>query len=319
MDKLIDCSLEFIEEISDNEAFASVTLNPNFQWAKIIVTDDKPNANKQRVPLEEFDNLIKTGIHSPIKMQPGKISDGHAEAFGHPIGTITALRKTEDRVEALAALWKKERPEDIASLKKMYTEGTPPNVSWELSYVESESDENGIETLKGTSLNGLCVVGLPAYAGRTPIIAMASEMNDKDIKETDTVELEELQNKITALENDLRAKSEELEAVTQEKNALAEFKNTIEKLQQEAEKMASIKQKFVDAKLDKEDDYFETNKSRFLSMSDEDLEFLVQELVSFSAKKESSSSVVPNLNGGGTISLSPAEMAKALRELKSSK
>jgi plasmid maintenance system killer protein len=318
MEKLIDCSLEFIEEISENEAFASVTLNPSFQWVKIIVTDDKPNGNKQRIPLEEFDNLIKTGIHSPIKMQPGKISDGHTEAFGHPIGTITALQKTEDRVEALAALWKKERPEDIASLKDMYTKGTPPNVSWEISYSDSESDENGILTLKGTSLNGLCVVGLPAYAGRTPFVAMASEKDDNN-KETDTVELEELQTKITELETNLQSKIAELEAVKVEKDALAEFKNNIEKLAQDAEKMASIKQKFVDAKIEKEDDYFNTNKDRFLSMSAEDLDFLVQELVSFAPKKESTSSVIPNLNGGGADKLSPAELAKALRELKSTK
>lgn len=318
---LIDCILEFIEEDAENEAFASVTLNPNFQWAKIIVTDDKPNGNKQRVPLEEFDNLIKTGIHSPIKMQPGKISDGHKEAFGHPIGTITALRKIDDRVEGLAALWKNERPEDIAMLKEMYTKGTPPNVSWELSYTDSSEDEDGVKVLKDTSLNGLCVVGLPAYGGRTPFVAMAAE--NKTTEETDNVELEELKNKITELETSLQTKEDELKAVKEEKEALAEFKSSIEKLQQEAEKMVAVKQKFTEAKLEKEDDYFETNKERFLSMSEEALDFLVQELVSFASKKEEkkgeASKEVPNLNGGGTVNLSPAEIAKALREFKQTK
>lgn len=325
MEKFIDCNLEFIEEGEENEAFASVTLNPNFQWAKIIVTDDKPNVNKQRVPLEEFDNLIKTGVHAPIKMQRGKISDGHQEGFGNPLGTITALRKVDDRVEALAALWKRERPEDIATLKDMYTKGTPPNVSWEIGYSDLEVDKEGIETLKDVSLNGLCIVGLPAYAGRTPFIAMASKETDKENKEIDTVELEELQTKYTALEADLNDKVKEIETLKQENQALAEYKNTIEKAKADAEKLENIKQKFEDAKLETSAEYFEKHQERFLNMSEEDLEFFIQELVSFASKKETAASddgkrkEIPNLNGEHGDKLTPAEIAKALKEKKFNK
>lgn len=167
--------IDLLDDDKDlGEAFASVSLNPSFQWAKIVVTDDRPNLNKQRIPLEEFDNLIRTGLFSPIKMAESNISKGHDEALGKPIGTITQLAKEKNKVIALSALWKKERTDDISMLKDMYTKGTPPNVSWEISYADSKIEEDGTEALYGTSLNGLVVVGSPAYAGRTQFIAMAA-------------------------------------------------------------------------------------------------------------------------------------------------
>ena len=58
--KNLSATLEFISEFGDdNEAMASISLNPNFRWAKIRVCDDMPNANNQRIPVEEFDNLIE--------------------------------------------------------------------------------------------------------------------------------------------------------------------------------------------------------------------------------------------------------------------
>jgi hypothetical protein len=67
-----------LQLINDNdEAFASIGLNTNFTWAKIRVCDAFANANKQRIPKEEFDNLVKTGLYAPIKIAPGSIKDGH--------------------------------------------------------------------------------------------------------------------------------------------------------------------------------------------------------------------------------------------------
>lgn len=170
-------SIELVnDKASLGEAFASVSLNPYFQWAKIVVTDDLPNANKHRVPQEEFDNIIKTGIFAPIKMAESGISRGHDEAMGKPIGTISQLTKVGNKVIALAALWKKERPDDIEGLKKMFDTGLYPNVSWELSYAESSMEED-VEVLHGISLNGLAVVSQPAYEGRTAIFALAEKQN----------------------------------------------------------------------------------------------------------------------------------------------
>ena len=186
----LDTKFEFLEDDSPElgEAFSAISLNPFFQWAKIVVTDDLPNANKMRIPQSEFDNMIKTGINAPIKMAQAEISPGHKEAFGNPIGVIANLTKESNRIIALAALWKKERPEDIAKLKEMYTNGNPPNVSWEVSYTEASVTEDGIEELLGTSLDGLAIVGLPAYRGRTPFVAMSAEDQNKSDKESVTLE-----------------------------------------------------------------------------------------------------------------------------------
>ncbi len=323
--------LEFIEDGADKEdqAFASISLNPNFQWAKIIVTDDKPNSNKQRIPQEEFDNLIKTGIHSPIKMQPGKPLGGHKAALGYPIGTITALRKVDNRVEALAALWKQERPEDIETLKEMYAKGTPPNVSWELSYDDSDLEEGGVKALKNIILDGLCVVGMPAYAGRTPFIAMASK--DLDNKDNDNME-QELQEKLdklqtefdakiaelTAKEADLTTLKSELDDLKTQNTALAEFKTTVETEKALAEKLVNVKQKFSDAKLERDEEYFEQNKDRFLKMSDEDLDFHIQDLVAFSNKAQASDNrtSIPNLRGNPS-KMTPSQLAEELKKATS--
>jgi len=104
-----------IELLDEGEAFASVSLNPYYQWAKIVVTDDLPNANKMKIPKEEFPNMIRTGLFSPIKMAEKEISDGHPEAHGKPIGTIAQLLEESNKLIALAALWKKEKKvNDIA-------------------------------------------------------------------------------------------------------------------------------------------------------------------------------------------------------------
>jgi hypothetical protein len=162
-----------IELLNDGEAFASVSLNPLYQWAKLVVCDSDPNGNNEQIEEAEFGNLIKTGINAPVKMAERNISNGHAEAFGHPIGVISQLKQEGNKLLALAALWKKERPDDIALLKDMYTKGNPPNVSWEISYAGSETLD-GIKKFKGCVLNGLAVVNLPAYQGRTPFVAMSS-------------------------------------------------------------------------------------------------------------------------------------------------
>jgi hypothetical protein len=166
----LESQIELID--STDEAFSSVSLNPNFQWGKVVICDDQPNLNKMRIPESEFDNLIRTGINSPIKMDIGKIT-GHEEAQGKPIGVISQIKKETNKLIALVALWKKEREEDIAMLKDMYLKNQPPQTSWEIGYSESKTDDKGVQDLFGTMLNGLAVVANPAYAGRTGFVAMA--------------------------------------------------------------------------------------------------------------------------------------------------
>lgn len=326
---IINTQLEFIQE--DDEAFASITRNPLFQMVKIVVCDDRPNANKQRVSEEEFGNLIGTGINSPIKMAEGKISEGHAEAFGKPIGTITQLIKENNVVKAIGALWKRERPEDIKALKEMYEKGDLPQVSWELAYTHSDIEEDGTESLKGVILNGVAIVKNPAYAGRTPIYAMAEKINESETIESpdnnlnlegnsNVDELEQLKAELESLKDQLKVANETIATLTGERDSLAEYKNGIEAEKAKAEKLASIKEKFESAGVKKDESYFTDKAEMLLKLEDDELDYMIQEFVSFSQvteKSESTSSTqIPNFSSKKSIVTDPKELAKALRDLK---
>lgn len=154
------------------EAIASkVSADKSVTWAKFVLTDDMPNGNGQRIPAEEFDNIIRTGIFKPVKMGIGEIKDGHEEA--HPLGVITHLAKEGNKIIALAALWDKERLEDVSLVKELVHSNKPVNVSWEVLY-DRKTINKGISDLYDTVLRAVTIVGMPAYAGRTQFIAIAA-------------------------------------------------------------------------------------------------------------------------------------------------
>jgi DNA repair exonuclease SbcCD nuclease subunit len=324
----IATKFELIKEENElGDAFASVSLNPFIQWATIVVTDDLPNGNKERVPLDEYDNLIKSGVHAPIKMAEEEISEGHEEAYGRPIGTITQLVQEGNKLIALAALWKKERPEDIKLLKKMYSDGKPPNVSWEISFKEAELGEDGVTTLKGLYLNGLAVVGVPAYKGRTQFVAMSSKNKEKE--DFSVEELEKLKTQVSNLETDVdkltkenKEKDETLAEKDVELEALREFKADTERKNEEVERFAAIKEKFSEAEIEKDDEYFEKKKEILLGLDENALDFMIQEMVAFSELTDESKAElkkkakVPKLNSEKEVTLTPKELGQMLRDDK---
>lgn len=324
----IATKFELIKEENElGDAFASVSLNPFIQWATIVVTDDLPNGNKERVPLDEYDNLIKSGVHAPIKMAEEEISEGHEEAYGRPIGTITQLVQEGNKLIALAALWKKERPEDIKLLKEMYSDGNPPNVSWEISFKEAELGEDGVTTLKGLYLNGLAVVGIPAYKGRTQFVAMSSKNKEKE--DFSVEELEKLKTKVAELETSLddlkkeiKEKNKTLAENDVELETLREFKADTEKKNEEVEKFAAIKEKFSEAEIEKDDEYFEKKKEILLGLDENALDFMIQEMVAFSELTDESKAElkkkakVPKLNTEKEVTLTPKELGQMLRDDK---
>jgi len=173
--------LEFIDEneIPDEvlDAEASLMLNPYVRWAKFIMTDDQPNGNGERTPVEEFDNLIQSGIHMPIKMAEGKIEDGHENAT--PIGVITHLKKEfvdgVNKIIGLAAFWLRERPSDISYIKERIDNNEDVNISWELGAQDKVLAQDGVFDWRGLAVQAVTVVDRPAYQGRTRIIAMAAK------------------------------------------------------------------------------------------------------------------------------------------------
>lgn len=306
---------EFQLDFEDNDAVASVALNDQFNFVKFILTDTKANANKQRIPMEEFDNLVKTGAYAPFKMAKGKILDGHDNA--EPVGVITNLVQDDERIKCIAALWTRERPEDVELIKQAYAEKRPLNISWEIQFSDSEKDDEGVETLHGTSLRAATLVGMPAYEGRTPVFAFASTTPKEDDKleelETLKTKLAEAETKITELETALT----ELKNQQPELEELRQYKASIEEEKARKEKLASIVNKFKEAGLEKDENYFESNKEMLLALDEATLGFMLQEMVSFASvtKKQETKSSIPNLESEPDINYSdPKQLAKMLKE-----
>ena len=293
MEKTIikDYKLEFADEDDEQLAEAAIAANQSFNYLKFILTDDKPNANKQRIPKEEFENVIRTGFFTPLKMAEGRINDGHDGSV--PLGVITHLKETNDQIRGLAALWSEERPEDVAIIRNAYAEKKPINISWELGYSASSFEEDGTENLHGVTLRAATIVGLPAYQGRTKGIEFASdkEKENKNMEELEKTqkELEDTKELLVASQEktkELEEKLAELDGLTEELASLREFKAGIDEEIEQEKALAGIKDKFADAGIEKDDEYFSENRERLLSMSQEDLEFMLQEMVSFASNKE---------------------------------
>jgi hypothetical protein len=329
-EKLIfDTQIEIVKSEAEGEAFASVSLNPAFNWIKFILTDDKPNLNNQRIPIEEFDNLIRTGIYTPLKMGKGKVEPGHENATA--IGAISHLKKTEDnRIIGLAAIWSNENPDEYNYIKENYDKKSPLNISWEILYKNSTTDAEGITDLKDTSLKAAVLVGRPAYSGRTQILSVASETNTNS---EENMELKELEEKVSTLETELGVKKSELETKSTELEALKaeltkltedtkdypelkEFKASVEREKEDNDKFEGIKTKFSEAGLVKDETYFKDNKAKLLSMTPELLDFMMQELVAFKNTTASQHDLVPDLTAGKDKKLTPKELGEALRNMK---
>lgn len=283
-------------ELNEMAAEASISLNRHVTWMKLVLLDDGFNANRQRVPREEFANVIKTGQYMPIKMAYGEIEDGHENAF--PLGVMAHLKTNGNTIEALAALWRRERPDDIDFLKEKYDKGEPIDFSWELTFTDSELSDDG-ETLKEVSMNAATIVGEPAYAGRTPAVAISSDDTKGDKKKMDentiTKEAHELElNKLETAHKE--AMAEEVKAKEDVEKALAElqeqyddlkkFKDEYDAEQAKAARLNDIKTKFAEAELKVAEDYFETKAEVLLAMEDSQLDFFIQELVAAMASKK---------------------------------
>lgn len=307
----------------DMETMASLSVNPLVTWAKFVLTDDIPNEKKERVPKEEFDNLIKSGVFMPIKMAESAINDDHSDAA--PLGVITHLKKVKNQVVGLAALWKRERQEDIQMIKEKFDKNEPINLSWEIVYGDTETSADGVTDLLDTSLRAATIVGMPAYAGRTTFTALASKEKQEEILE----ELEKLQKELdtlkesySSLEDQLKEKSTELEELNPELDKLRQYKTEIEDEKEKVQKLGKIQEKFSSAKIEKGEEYFSENGEMLLGLSEDALDFMIQELVAFASTKEEDEedgeevhSSIPNLkNQKPEKELDPIKLAEEARK-----
>lgn len=275
-------SVQLIEEneaAKYDSAYASLlTANGTVKWAKIIVTDDKPNGNGFRTPRDEFEHIIASGRLMPIKMARGGISAGHAGA--EPIGVIADMFIEGNAVLALAALWKHERPEDVSLIEDRISKGEDVNVSWEILYGGLDVEEN-VKVLRDVTLTGVAIVGMPAYRGRTKILAVAEENKQESGDDEMTQDILELQKKLDEAERELA----ELRA----------FKEEVEKERAEAARIEAIKEMFSSAGISKPDEYFKEHRTKLLTMSDEAIHLMISEIKSLaeSTKVPQTASAVP--------------------------
>lgn len=317
-------------EIDEMAASASISLNPNVAWMKFLLTDDKHNANRQRIPREEFANVLRTGLFMPLKMAYGEISEGHDSTF--PLGVMTHLKTEGNSIQALAALWDKERHEDVEFLRKHYSEGKSIDISWELTYTDEVNEDDGV-ALKNVALNAATIVGMPAYQGRTPALALSSTEKGESmdtIEKTEhdklmTEQKQQFETKINELQTSLDSVQKELNEIKPKYDDLATFKQTIEEAEAKKTKLASIRKRFTDANLDITDEYFNERAETFAGMSDEQLEFFVQELVAaFKPKNEEdgkasisiTSKTVPPINSPKDGTITTKEIVEYLKNKK---
>lgn len=315
-----------------SEEMASITKNDLVTWAKFVLTDDQPNKNKRIVPQSQFDNLITSGIHMPIKMAYEEIGEYHDDAV--PIGVITNLKKVKNQVIGLAAFWTKERPEDVAMLKERYASKKPIDVSWELLARENELEDGNIE-LEDVKMTAATIVGLPAYGGRTPILQMAAELKKQEDKILDELEKvkQELQDALDANKklsdelDEVKASMKTFDELQKEAEELRKFKEEIDAEKEREDKLSDLKDRFVEAGINKDDEYFVENADRLLKLDDDSIEFMLQEMVAFAKTSEDSEETaseekkkVPNFKTGEKEGdMSEADLAKALLDEKRKK
>ncbi len=183
----------------------------------IILTDFEPNSNRQGIPRSEAENIIKTALHTPLKIN----FDG-VDYYGHkgavPIGPITNVYYAEDNgrdiIAGDAIIWN-DIYEDIADhLKVAFAEGI--GTSWEIYFKDSEKDDNGVEWLEGCVFAGTCVVETPAYGPqRTRVLAIAEKLNERaDLLENLDMAKELETDRDTVTENNTAADTQNVQAST---------------------------------------------------------------------------------------------------------
>lgn len=180
---------------------AEAASNPMQTELTFVFTDFEGNKNKQGIPREESENIIRTGIFMPIKL-----SFMHDEPYRHetslPIGFITDLELQEEneRIVGKAIVWNYEFPDVVDKLKKASAETV--QFSWEIFY-KSYEKRDGIQWLRDCTVQAATIVSQPAYQGRTPMLAIAEDTSNEEL----AARLDSLKTYVHKIENVLHLRS----------------------------------------------------------------------------------------------------------------
>jgi hypothetical protein len=206
--------------------------NPLLKEVELVLTDFEANANKEGIPQKEAANIIRTALHTPIKIAVSETGyAGHKGAI--PVGPIIEVYEDTHEgkpvVKAKAVIWSDEFKEVYSLLKSQAGEREYIGTSWEV-YYESADSVDGISWLNNVTFAGTCIVDVPAYGERTKLLKVA----EKEM-------VEELQTKIKELEESLQVKENELDGLRKENDAYkaeADAKAQAEKRQNVASRLA---------------------------------------------------------------------------------
>jgi len=190
-DKAVFTALAEILEVPNTDI---KKVNPLLTIARFIFADDKgaPLSTADATPLqgiefEDFDEVIDTAMHMPVKMNfSGEDVARHEGAY--VIGHISKMEKAvaEDGTNQLVAeavLYKDEYPQEVKWLKEKYDAGEAPGISYEIAY-GSSIIKNGVEWLKNLITAAATFVKSPAYGKRTALLALASAKTDEEFVST---------------------------------------------------------------------------------------------------------------------------------------
>lgn len=195
--------------------------NPYTTKLLMVLTDFKPNANNEGVPKSEIENITRSALHMPIKINFARDKYGnHAEAI--PIGPITSvfLDEADDVLYAEALIWDeyfKDISEHIADKIKT---GEPVKASWEIAH-DGYDEIDGVKWLKDCTLVGHCIVENPAYKERVRVLSVASKEENKQMDE-----INKLIELINAMYTHVTGKTVENEVISEELS-FASVKDTI--------------------------------------------------------------------------------------------
>lgn len=313
---------EILEVPNDGE---DSQVNPYLSLARFVFADDKGASTstsiggiQQGIEAEDFDEVIKTAIHMPVKMNLlGESVGSHTGSY--VIGHIKKMTKqqTSDGTNQLiadAVLYKDEYPEEVQFLKDKYDIGDAPGVSYELAYAGSVV-KNGVQWLKDLVTCAATFVRSPAYGKRTALLALASAKDEDFVHTMKTLiaqadsstepiipsnkggnTVDELEKAIAEVERfkaeaatktaEISTLTEQITAKDQEINTLT---STVATLQKEKTIESRIR-KFTEAGFTLEADAEKAEKKQnfWLSLSDEAFEEYISDMVSAAkAAKES--------------------------------
>ena len=313
--------------------------HPFLTMAKFIFADDKGNSRNQGIKLDDFDEVIKTSIDMPVKMNFS--SDGVGGHFGsYVIGHITKMTKevAEDGSNVLmawAALYNDEFPEEIKFLKEAYASGNPPGISYEISY-SSPIIEGGIEWLKNIFTTAATFVKHPAYGKRTALLALASAKDDAEFMDrmkaivaqagdnlseesddeggniVDEKELEKAREELARLQAEAETRTAEIERLREEVNTrdgqISTLTSEIESLKRDKILDERVR-RYVEAGLSLEAEAEKADKTKefLLSLSEDAFEVYISQITELSTKKRTEASddeKLPKLDGNITDTIS---------------